>query len=218
MREILIAIFSTARCYVALLKPGGRRAVIAEVLALRMQLIAMKRTSKPAPSRKPSSRFLLGLCAGFISKHRLDRTLIVIKPATVLKFHRLLVKRKYSALFGPKRPKKTGRPPVSAEIRNLVIEIKEQNPRFGCPQIAAIITDRTGINIGVETVRRILKRNRTDGGGSGPSWLTFLGHQKDSLWSIDFFRVESILLQTHLVCVVMDQYSRKIIGIAVNRG
>ncbi len=45
-----------------------------------------------------------------------------------------------------------------------------------------------------------------------------MGHTKDSLWSIDFFRCESILLNTHWVLVVMDQFSRRIIGFGVHAG
>ena len=52
----------------------------------------------------------------------------------------------------------------------------------------------------------------------GPSWLTFIGHTKDSLWSIDLFRCESILLKTHWVLVVMDQFTRRIIGFGVHAG
>jgi hypothetical protein len=43
----------------------------------------------------------------------------------------------------------------------------------------------------------------------GPSWLTFLGQMKDSLWSIDLFRCESAALRTHWILVVMDQYARR---------
>ena len=39
-------------------------------------------------------------------------------------------------------------------------------------------------------------------GGGGPSWLAFIGHAKDSLWSVDLFRCESITLKTHWVLVV----------------
>ena len=53
---------------------------------------------------------------------------------------------------------------------------------------------------------------------NGPSWLTFIGHTKDSLWSIDLFRCESILLNTHWVLVVMDQFTRRIIGFGVPAG
>jgi hypothetical protein len=52
----------------------------------------------------------------------------------------------------------------------------------------------------------------------GPSWLTFLGHMKDSLWSMDLFGCESATLRTHWVLVVMDQYSRRIIGFGVHAG
>ena len=65
-------------------------------------------------------------------------------------------------------------------------------------------------------VRRVLAAHyHPDRQSSGPSWLAFLGHSKDSLWSLDLFRTESILLRTHWVLVVMDQYSRRIIGFGV---
>jgi len=53
---------------------------------------------------------------------------------------------------------------------------------------------------------------------SGPSWLTFIGHAKGSLWSIDIFHCESILLNIHWVLVVMDQFARRIIGFGVHAG
>ena len=52
-------------------------------------------------------------------------------------------------------------------------------------------------------------------GGDGPSWLTVVGHAKDSLWSVDFFRSESILLISYWVMVVMDVFTRRIIGFGV---
>ena len=41
---------------------------------------------------------------------------------------------------------------------------------------------------------------------------------KDSLWSVDLFRCESIFLKTHWVMVVMDQFTRRIIGFGVHKG
>jgi putative transposase len=68
-------------------------------------------------------------------------------------------------------------------------------------------------------VRRILASHyRPKPDVCGPSWLTFLGHLKDSLWSIDLFRCESARLRTHWVLVVMDQYTRRIIGFGVQAG
>ena len=68
-------------------------------------------------------------------------------------------------------------------------------------------------------VRRILARHYQRGQNpDGPSWLTFRGHMKDSLWSIYLFRCESGTLRTRWVLVVMDQYSRRIIGFGVHAG
>ena len=53
---------------------------------------------------------------------------------------------------------------------------------------------------------------------SGISWLTAIGHAKDSLWSIDLFRCESILLQSYWVMVVMDVFTRRLIGFGIERG
>jgi transposase InsO family protein len=53
---------------------------------------------------------------------------------------------------------------------------------------------------------------------AGPSWLTFLGHMKDSLWSCDLFRCESATLRTFWVLVVMDQFTRRIVGFGVQCG
>ena len=53
---------------------------------------------------------------------------------------------------------------------------------------------------------------------AGPSWLTVLGHAKDSLWSVDLFPCESAVLHTHWVLVVMDHWTRRIVGFGVHRG
>jgi hypothetical protein len=57
-------------------------------------------------------------------------------------------------------------------------------------------------------VRRVLKKRYRPGpdSGHGRSWLTFIGHVKDSLWSINLFHCESILIKTHWVLVVMDRH------------
>ena len=63
--------------------------------------------------------------------------------------------------------------------------------------------------------RILLKRYSPVPGGDGPSWLTVIGHAKDSLWSVDFVRCESILLKSYWIMVVMDVFTRRIIGFCV---
>ena len=68
-------------------------------------------------------------------------------------------------------------------------------------------------------VRRILARHyRPEPASGGPSWLTFIGQLKDSLWRVDLFRCESATLQTHWILVVMDQFTRRILGFGVHAG
>ena len=62
------------------------------------------------------------------------------------------------------------------------------------------------------------KHYRPTSGGTGPSWLSFIGHTTDSLWSVDLFRCESIVRQSYWVLVVMDQFTRRLVGIGVHRG
>jgi transposase InsO family protein len=102
--------------------------------------------------------------------------------------------------------------------------MKRCNPRFGCPRIAQQINLAFGLELDKDTARRVLATHyRPDSNNSGPSWLTALGHAKDSLWSrdagpLDLFRCESTILKSHWVMVVMDQYTRRIIGFAVHAG
>ena len=68
-------------------------------------------------------------------------------------------------------------------------------------------------------MRRVLAtRYRPESNSNGPSWLTFLGHAKDSLWSLDLFRCESARLRSHWVLVVRDQYTRRIVGFGIHAG
>jgi putative transposase len=71
--------------------------------------------------------------------------------------------------------------------------MKRRNPRFGCPRIAQQISQAFGIEVNKDVVRRVLAICfRPNHGESGPSWLTFIGHLKDGLWSVDLFRCESL--------------------------
>ncbi len=81
------------------------------------------------------------------------------------------------------------------------------------------IYEAFGVVISRFAVGRILRKNmKLLPAGGGPSWLTYIGHLKDSLWSVDMFRCESINLKSHWVMIVMDQFTRRIIGFAVTPG
>ena len=146
----------------------------------------------------------MGFWSVFIHPRRLRRAVVVIKPSTLLRFHQALIKRKYRLLFSSQRRGKPGLKGPSAELISAIVATKQRNPRFGCPRIALLVSNVFGVPIDKDVVRRGLAGHyRPDPSlGGGPSWLSFIGHMKDSLWSLDLFRCESIRLKTHWVLVV----------------
>jgi putative transposase len=102
-----------------------------------------------------------------------------------------------------------------------VVEMKRRHPYFGCRKIAEQLSNAFGVALNKDVVRRILVRHFPpgpeggDGPSSGPSGLAAIGHAKDRLWSVDLFRAESILLKSYWILVVMDVYTRRIIGFGV---
>ena len=218
MRDLAILAIHLIVTVAKLLLPGGARSVVSESLLLKHQLLILNRSRARAPNLRPIDRIIASLCAGLMRPARLLRSSIVLKPSTLMAFHRALVNRKYRLLFAPRR-RKPGPKGPSLELIAAIVEMKRRNPRFGCRRIAQQIAFLFGVEIDKDVVRRVLaKYCRPTSDCDGPSWLTFLGHAKDSLWSVDLFRCESLILKTHWVMVVMDQFTRRIIGFAVQPG
>jgi transposase InsO family protein len=203
---------------VKLVRPGGAKTLVSENLLLKQQLLIIGRSRKRAPNLTPYDRLYLGILASILGPRRTKRSAITIRTSTLLGFHAKLVKRKYRLLYSSKRRGKPGPKGPSPELIQLILEMKQRNPRFGCPRIAQEIARTFGIDIDKDVVRRVLAKEYRPEPGGGPSWLTFIGHMKDSLWSVDLFRCESIFLKTHWVLLVMDQFTRRIIGFSVHRG
>jgi len=206
MRVYFLLLLEFLRLITLLLQPGGCRAIVADNLLLKHQLIVHSRSHKRVPKLSSLDRALFGFWTALITPRRLIRAAILIKPSTLLRFHSALIKKKYQLLYSVRSQGKPGPKGPSQELINAVVAMKQRNPRYGCPRIAQQINLAFGLDIDKDVVRRILaKHYRPLPGSEGPSWLSFLGHSKDSLWSVDIFRCESILLKSHWVMVVMDQ-------------
>ena len=213
--------FDLIRLMVKVMRPCGFKAVIAENILLRRQLRNLRRARKltRSPKLSPFDRLIFACFASFLSKKALAKIAIVIQPITILKLHRALVNRKYKDFHKNKKPSKPGPKGPSAELIKIVLETKNLNPHMGTPQLANFINNNFAISTDKNTVARILKSHfKFDPKNNGPSWLSFIGHSVDSLWSIDFFKLESVFLKTHWVMVVQDVYSRRIVGFAVKSG
>ncbi len=219
MREHLSLIIHLLFTLAKLFKPGGVKAVIAENIVMRQQLITLSRARKRPPKLSAFDRFCFGLMACLVSKSRLQKIAVILKPATFLNFHKVLVKRKYHQLYSNKLNRNPGRKGQDPALIDFVVEMKKRNPSFRYGRIAMQIVECFGIEISRFAVGRILRKNKHNlPAGDGPSWLTFIRQMKDSLWSVDLFGCESMTLKSHWVMVIMDQFSRRIIGFSVHAG
>ena len=137
MRELLVLAVHLLATFARLLRPGGVRALAAESLLLKHQLLISNRCRQRAPNLTTLDRFVLGLTSLFVSPHRIAKLSAILKAATLLKFHNALIERKYRLLYssssnrrrpGPKGP--------SAELIAAIVEMKRRNPKFGYVRIA----------------------------------------------------------------------------------
>ena len=219
MRDLAILFLHLLATVARLAGPGGARSVVAESMLVKHQLLILNRSRKRSPNLRLADRMIAGMCALLMRQRRLIRSAIVLKPSMLLSLHRALTKRKYRRLFSPKVRRKPGPKGPTQEVMAAVVDMKQRNPTWGCPRIAQQMALAFGIPINKDVVRRILAaRYQTKPDAAGPSWLTVLGHAKDSLWSLDLFRCESAVLRTHWVLVVMDHCTRRIVGFGVHRG
>jgi len=193
MRPLIVLFIHLIAVLTQLLQPGGVHSLVAESLPLKHQLLIVNRSRNRSPTLSSWDRILAGWMALLVRPTRLLRSAIVLKPSTLLALHKAMSKRKYRMLFSPNRRRKPGPKGPSAELIHLVVEMKQRNPNWGCPRIAQQIALAFHIHIDKDVVRRILARHYRPGQDSGgPSWLTFLGHTRDSLWSMDLFRANRL--------------------------
>ncbi|MEP7244311.1 MAG: hypothetical protein ABI885_11545 [Gammaproteobacteria bacterium] len=130
MRDWLILIAHLVVTTIRTMAPGGARAVIAESLLLKHQLPILKRSRKRAPKLRALDRIVLGLGAILLSHQRLVKVAVAIRPSTLLRFHRALVRRKYQWLFSAKTRHRPGPKGPSKELIAAILEIKRLNPRI----------------------------------------------------------------------------------------
>src|SRR5487761_2307063 len=209
MRDVLLLAVQLIVTLARLARPGGGRSVIAESLLLKHQLIISGRSRRRAPPLTTIDRFVLGLITLFVRPRRVAKLAAILKPATLLRFHKALVDRKYRRLFSSAgTPRKPGPKGPTEEIVAAIIEMKLRNPRFGNQRIAEQISHAFAVQIDKDVVRRVLATHYGPDhpNGSGPSWLTIFAQTKDSLWSVDLFRCDSIPLRMAIGCLAASAF------------
>ena len=126
-----------------------------EILALRQQVLILQRRLAKRPRLSRSERQALLLTFSGIKKRQLLASLMIVKPATLVGWHRQIVRRHWT--FRGKR--KPGRPRIDPEAEHLVLRLVRQNPHWGYTNIAGEVRKLGVTGLGRSTVARILKRH-----------------------------------------------------------
>jgi putative transposase len=184
----------------------GRRAEFAkniELVLLRHQLTVLARQHQ-RPELRPADRAFIAALARLLPHRR--RHGLLVTPATVLRWHRALVRRKWTY---PQR--KPGRPPTDRALRELVLRLARENPGWGYQRIAGELI-KVGCRISPSTVRRLLASAGLEPAPRrcAVSWPAFLRRQAGSLLACDFFTVETVTLRRLYVLFFIELGSRRV--------
>jgi len=132
----------------------------------------------------------------------------IYKPARVIGWHRELVRRKWKQ----KPVDAGGRPPISKELTDLIVQLAEENTRWGYGKIAGEL-QKLGYGVSESTVRNVLKAHDilpapVRFGSIG--WRKLMGHYKDQLLACDFFTVETIRMTTLFAFFFIELGTRRV--------
>jgi putative transposase len=185
-----------------LLRPRSDGFKELEIVVLRHELSVLRRQTA-RPQLQPSDRLLLAAASRLLPRSRWSSFLVT--PATLLRWHRRLVARRWTYAA------RNGRPPVGGEIRELVLRLARENPRWGYQRIVGEING-LGLRVSATTVRQILREAGIGPAGSrgGLSWRAFLRQQAKSMLAVDFFTVETVSLQRLYVLFFIELGSRRV--------
>ncbi len=186
-----------------------------EILLLRHQLRILQRKQSRPPRLTPWEKLPLLVLASKLttmtnsSRIRLGLVVVLFKPETLLKWHRELVRRKWTF----KKVAPLGRPPISPELEVLLLRLARENPTWGYGKLEGEL-GKLGYDIGRSTIKDVLKRKRVPPaptrGKQGSSWRTFVGHYTDQIIACDFFTVETAWLKTLYVLFFIELGSRRV--------
>src|SRR5260221_9766237 len=186
-----------------------------EVLVLRQQIrILERRVGKPVrPSRV--EKLLLTLTATHIKERawegrkRFRDSILLFKPATVLKWHWELVTRKWTF----QQRAKVGRPRIEAELEALIVRLANENPGLGFEKLQGELL-KLGYDVAISTVRDVLARHHIPPAPerdlSRSNWRTFLNHYRTQMLACDFFTIETVFLKTIYVLFFIEVSTRRV--------
>ncbi|MBC8185883.1 transposase [candidate division KSB1 bacterium] len=205
-------ILTIVRFFFLLISSKNRNIVIENAI-LKKENEILKRRKKQKLKFKFFDRLFYAVIFKLSTKAK--EAVILVKPETVLKWHRNLIKRFW--IFPSQKPK-NGRPPVHSYIKDLILDMKNKNLHWGYKRIQGELL-KLGIELDKKTIWNILHDFRKKGKvNSGLTWSEFLSSQIKSIYVMDFFTVDTIFNIRFFVFFIIKHETREIIqfGITLN--
>ena len=131
MKDLIVPLCHLQTTLAKLMGPGGAKAIVADSLLMKQQLLVINRSRQRAPNLIVVDLILLGFWSLFLFPHHIRRAAVILKPSTLLRFHKTLQKRKYQLLYSSRKIGKPGPKGPSQELIAVIIDMKRRNPQFG---------------------------------------------------------------------------------------
>jgi putative transposase len=186
-----------------ILRMRSERSKEIEILVLRQRLQVLER-QLARPRFGPAGRALLAALSRVLPREAWPS--FFVTPATLLRWHRELVARRWT--YPHRRP---GRPATPSDVRALVLRLARENPGWGYRRIQGELVG-LGISLGASTVWAIL---REEGIEPAPrrleaSWSEFLRRQAASIIECDFLTVDTLLFKRLYILFFIELASRRV--------
>ncbi len=179
----------------------SRSNLIIENLALRQQLTIQQRTIK-RPKLKRKDRIFWAWLSRIWPQWK--SALIVVKPETVIKWHRQGFKLYWR---WKSRPSKVGRPIIGKEIRDLIRQMSQENPTWGAPRIQSELK-LLGHEVADSTVAKYMIKHKKP---PSQTWRSFLKNHVKQIAAVDFFTVPTVRFQILYCFIVLRHHRRRIV-------
>jgi putative transposase len=173
-----------------------------EVVVLRHE-VAVLRRQVARPAMRPSDRALLAGLSRLIPRSKCTR--FFVQPDTLLRWHRELVRRKWTY------PKPAGRPKIPTGTVQLVLRLARENSAWGYRRIHGELSV-LGIDLAPSSVWNILQRHGLDRSPdrAGPTWSEFLRAQAATMLACDFFTADTVLMRRLYVLFFIELDNRRV--------